>query len=107
MDNLNKEIYKLINMLTEADIPFDFYERDMGDQYQIFQILYPSVDIRVCSVIQGDYTYGGKYDLLEIRGLLTRRERKHDLVAGFLTSVEVFKRIERHYKKLSKKLNKN
>ncbi|MBR2970036.1 MAG: hypothetical protein IKC49_03175 [Clostridia bacterium] len=102
MDNKYKEIFKLKKLLTDARIPFRF----VNDSFELdnfktttYHIFYPDREKVVCSVIEGDHSYGSKYDLLEIRGLLTRREHKHDLVAGFLTAEEVFKRIERHYKK--------
>ena len=87
-----KEIIKLHDMLVEANIPFEFREMSGG-----YQILYPSNENRVCSVIEHDFSYGNTYDLLEIMGLLTKAEAKNDDVAGFMEAEKVFKRIRKHY----------
>jgi len=107
-----KEIYKLHEMLEEAGIqheiidllpvsPFaksncvfchlvypsrEDYERGLG--------FYGDYSNEVCSVIEGDGTYGYEQDLLEIRGLLTPEEEKKDTVCGYLTAENVFERIK-------------
>lgn len=91
------EIERLVSMLDEACIP---YERDDDTQYNILadvslkRIKYPCIDKFVCSAIQGDYTYGGRENLIEIMGLLTDEERQFDEVRGYLTADEVFRRIK-------------
>ncbi|AIW89789.1 hypothetical protein JO41_08300 [Treponema sp. OMZ 838] len=89
------EIFKLKDMLEKAKIPFDFSELHGG-----FHIVYPCSDGAVCSVIEHDFSYGRRKDLLEIQGLMTEKERldTDDDVLGFLTAQDVFNRIEKHYK---------
>ena len=91
------EIERLVSMLDKACIP---YERDDDTQYNtlvdvsIKRIKYPCIDNFVCSAIQGDYTLGGRENLIEIMGLLTDEERQFDDVRGYLTADEVFRRIK-------------
>lgn len=94
------EIFKLKKMLEEAKIPFAFLDRRSCFS-TAYQIAYPKPKTCYtfkCSVIQGDYSYGGKENLLEIMGLLTKKERKQDDVLGFLTAEEVFERIKEDWK---------
>lgn len=90
------EIFKLKDLMVENNIPFDFNELFGG-----FHLSYPSRDKCICSVIEHDFSYGRKSDLLEIQGLMTETEikRTDDTVLGFLTAENVFKRIKKHYKK--------
>lgn len=81
------EIIKLHEMLTKADIPHEFTEEWGGHH-----ILYSCMGY-TCSVIEHDYSYGNKRDLLEIMGLLTPEESAQDSVAGYLTADDVFNRI--------------
>lgn len=81
------EIVKLHEMLTKADIPHEFTE-----EYGGHHILYSCMGY-TCSVIEHDYSYGNKRDLLEIMGLLTPEESAQDSVAGYLTADDVFNRI--------------
>jgi hypothetical protein len=86
-------------MLEKAGIPFVWHEHK--DYRNGYQILYPVGGVyNVCSVIEHSFSYGNEKDLLEIRGLMTDEEIKeeHDLVLGFLTAENIFKRIEKHYK---------
>ena len=91
------EIFKLKKMLEEAGIPFEFFNRSNGN-FEGYQIIYrhqtEQLDDFACSIIQGDISYGGNKNLLEIMGLLTEEEKKQDSVIGFLTAEEVFKRIK-------------
>ena len=110
------EIFKLDNMLTEAGIPYDFTDESFDilvtKRYH-YHIYYPSKAIwqsedrdfySTCSVVEGDFTYGGDENLLEIMGLLTLEEREdHDDVIGFLTAEDVFERIQKTWKKQEKK----
>lgn len=111
------EIFKLDNMLTEAGIPHDFVDEGfdilVNKRYH-YHIYYPSEAIwqsedrdfySTCSVIEGDFTYGGEENLLEITGLLTPEEREYflDDVIGSLTAENVFERIQKAWKKQEKK----
>ena len=99
------EIFKLKKLLEDANIPFVIHSEVCG-VLERHQIEYPCSEKRVCSVIEGKYTYGAEQDLLEIMGLLTRKEAKHDFVCGYLSAKEVFKRIKKHYKKSRRKERK-
>lgn len=88
-----KEIFKLKEMLEQADIPFEFYLEKEG-----YHICYPmDGEKRVCSAIQTNFSYGHELDLIEIMGLLTEEEREEDSVKGWLAAEELFKRIENHW----------
>lgn len=97
------EIFKLKGMLEEANVPFKFTDSSfdlVGSKYRHYQIEYPCSyreGDRICSVIQGDGTYGREVNLLEIRGLLTSEEEQDDSVCGWLTAEDVFERIKAHY----------
>lgn len=82
------EILILHTMLTEAGIPHEITPFLGG-----YQIGYPSQKDVVCSVIEHDGSYGRDCDLLEIMGLLTAEEEECDSVLGYLTAIEVFRRI--------------
>jgi len=88
-----QEIRKLMRMLSDYGIPYSVYDMNDG-----INIQYPGDNTFVCSVIKHAFSYGGQLDLLEIMGLLTEEERKHDSVKGWMTAKEVFKRIYNHYK---------
>lgn len=87
------EIERLASLLDSARIP---YERDdeKNPIVPIKRIKYPNVEDFKCSAIQGDYTYGGRENLIEIMGLLTEEEAEYDDVKGYLTADEVFQRIK-------------
>lgn len=92
-----REILKLKDMLEMAGIPFHFSKSNGG-----FHICYPKEGFfRVCSVIEHDYSYGHEKDLLEIMGLMTRKEKRktQDDVLGYLTACNVYQRIKKHYLK--------
>ena len=103
------EIDRLDAMLKEAGIPFERRNEDLrpqGRNYYKFQIMYPRSNCfvhvkpyRVCSIIQGTCSYGGNENLLEIMGLLTPEEARHDYVCGHLTAENVFERIKKHWEK--------
>ena len=88
-----REIMELANMLAGAGIPFDLVRL-----YDGWRLRYYSIDAEMCSVIEHQYSYGGRSDMLEIRGLLTPEERKTDSVVGFMTAQEVFARISKHWR---------
>ena len=98
------EIFKLKQMLEEADIPFEYIDRSIKGTYNHtqYQIEFPKNGTeRIVSVIQGDGTYGASGNKLEIMGLLTEEERETDYsVCGYLTADDVFARIENAYKEL-------
>lgn len=107
-----KEIFRLKKMLEDAKIPFDFFEMDpqarlIIPEWEHWHINYPSRADTVISVIEGIGTYGEQDDKLEIMGGLTREERKHDQVIGWLTAEDVFKRIKKDYLRRNKKDEKN
>lgn len=96
-----KEILRLDEMLTKADIPHTL-DRLMDG----FQICYPCPMGKniVMDAIEHCGSYGSTYDKLEIMGLLTPEESEHDSVIGHLTAEEVFERIRKHYFKIEEPL---
>jgi len=88
-------IRKLSKMLDNAGIPHQLEGYQGG-----FVLAYPSFDPKemVCSVAQHMRSYGGTYELLEMKGLLTAKERKTDEVLGYLEVKEVYDRILKHWK---------
>lgn len=88
------EILKLHRKLKEANIPHDLHKSFDG-----WQICYPSAKDCKCSVIEHSFSYGNEDNRLEIMGLLTEEEQKHNCVVGWLTAVNVFRRIKKDYKR--------
>lgn len=88
------EMTKLINMLTEANIPFELTTDVMGTPNN--QVWYPTYANPVCDAICHKYSYGGKDGLLEIMGLVDETVTD-DSVEGYLTAETVFNRIHAHY----------
>ena len=95
--NKYDEIFKLKEMLENAEIPFEFSEYMGG-----YHLCYPNNKTKECSVIEHDGSYGREQDLLEIMGLLTDEELQNDDVVGFLSAENVFERIKKHYEKAGK-----
>lgn len=88
------EIRMLMHKLASANIPYEAREWAGG-----YQVVYPDYgEDMVCSAIQHLGSYGGRDGYIEIMGLLTAEEEKHDSVKGWLTADEVFRRIEKHFK---------
>ena len=90
-----QEIRKLMRMLSDYDIPYSAH-----DMFDGIQVIYPETETSqavVCSVIEHFGSYGSQLDLLEIMGLLTEEEIKHNSVKGWMNAKEVFKRIYTHY----------
>ena len=81
-----KEIFRLKEMLEKKNIPFIF--RGLFDG---FQICYPDVKNKVCSVIEHIGSYGHEQDLLEIMGLLADEETDDDVVAILISDKIDFK----------------
>lgn len=97
------EIFKVKEMLEEANIPFAFTDDLFNVKEKIdagarnFYPLYPAYRIQlgdIADVIQHCYSYGNQQDLLEIMGGLTEKEMDYDDVLGYLTAEEVFKRFK-------------
>lgn len=88
------DILVLKDMLEKGGIPFEF--EPLFDGYHI---CYPRKELYVCSVIEHAYSYGSSDDLLEINGLLTKKEAEYDDVVGYLTAINVFDRIKHHWDK--------
>lgn len=86
------EMKKLINMLTEAGIPFQV----TADMFGTPQVWYPNRQNSVCDAICNECSYGGKEGLLEIMGLVDE-EKVGDSVEGHLTAEQVFARIWIHF----------
>lgn len=93
------EILRLKAMLEDAAIPFWWKEKHFDGHL----IAYPDKgkDKCVCSVIECQYSFGWKKDLLEIMGLMTQEEKRKtgDDVLGYLTAKNVFNRIKKHWDK--------
>lgn len=111
-----KEIFKLKQMLEDANIPFEFFDNTFDESsflsYQI--IINDKNNEKLCDAIQCLGSYGEKEDLIEIMGGLTQKEGKYDSVLGGLTAEEVFERFKYCYlnntsiykEKVSEKMNK-
>ena len=84
------EMYKLINLLISAKIPFEVVEL-----YDMPYVCYPSAENCICDAVCHGDSYGHEQGLLEIMGLNTDPT---DDVEGWLTAEEVFKRIAQDYK---------
>ena len=86
------EILRLDAMLNKKGISHKIQRR--ADGYQIYNVGgCPNFD-----VIEFSGSYGSDDDLLEIMGLLTSEELKHDSVAGWLSARKVMNRIEKNRK---------
>ena len=93
------EIFRLKEMLEKENIPFEF-EKD--EEYKEYIIRIPKeCNKEECLMIvyQGEYTYGGRNNLLEICGGTTLEERKEqgEEYLGYLTAENVFERIKYCY----------
>ena len=93
-----KEIFRLKEMLEEANIPFEFDVDDFmhSEGYQI--IIYSKDGTTIlCDCFENLRSYGNKEDKLEIMDGLTEEEYENDSVLGWLTAEEVFKRFKYCY----------
>lgn len=88
------EIIRLHNMLEKAEIPHSFEKL-----YDGYQVIYPNTERRIADAIEHSGSYGEKENLLEIMGLLTEEELKESSVAGYLSAENVFKRMEKDWRK--------
>lgn len=82
------EMYKLINLLIKAKIPFE-----VSENMDTPQVWYPSKKNHVCDAICHKWSSGHEKGLLEIKGLTTDSED----VEGYLTAEEVFERIQKDF----------
>ena len=93
------EIFKLKEKLDAIDLEYEF--NDFGNKelnYERYQIaLLDEEGKRIVTVVQGNYSYSGVNNKLEIMGLLTAEEEEHDSVVGWLTADEVYERIMNYY----------
>jgi hypothetical protein len=87
------EMIKLMIALRVLEIPHEITKDCTGKTEMIW---YPSKKEKVMDVICYQFSYGGKEGLLEIMGLLTEEEQKHDDVVGHLTAENVLSRIIKH-----------
>ena len=84
------EIFKLEKLLKQADIPHFMIKRMGG-----YQIFYPDIPDKVCTVTQGK-----KDEKLKIEGLETQKEKVVRCLIGEavrLTASEAYRRIREHY----------
>lgn len=93
------EIFSLKEMLEKESIPFEF-EKD--EEYKEYIIRIPkeyNKEEPLMTVYQGEHTYGGRNNLLEICGGTTLEERKEqgEEYLGYLTAENVFERIKYCY----------
>lgn len=84
-------IHMLRQVLEDNEIPFYFHEA-----YDVWQILYPSKEDRICSIIEHEYSIGSDDDLLEIYGLDENSKKCNDASGNYETE-EVFYIIKKHY----------
>lgn len=100
------EIFNLKHLLSETNIPFEFYNRCYNirnSDIESWQLVVPNMANKVISVIEGVGTFGYAEDKLEIQGLLTDYEKEFDSVVGGLSANEVMKRIEEYNIKINGK----
>lgn len=94
-----KEIFKLEKMLQEKKIPY--YLAPLRDGYQI---IFPSLKMRLSDVIECTGSYGAERDTLEMMGLLSKEEmdKAGDYAIGGFTAEEVCARWEKKWKEILK-----
>lgn len=96
MEEKYMEIFRLKEMLEKNNIPFEF---EKTDEYIIRIPKKYNKEEYLMTVYQGEHTYGGRNNLLEICGGTTLEERKEQggECAGYLTAENVFERIKYCY----------
>lgn len=86
-----QEIMRLRRMIIKAELP----NCEMTYLLDGFKFtLYNNESEVLCNVIEHQYSYGNKNDLLELNGGLTKEEKSLDHVIGNLSAEEVFKRLK-------------
>lgn len=93
MNKVTKEIFKLEQMLREANIPYEMGK--IFDGYFI-NVLSNDGDV-LCDAIYHQYSRGYAQGMLEIMGGLTEAEEECDSVLGYLSAEEVFVRFQYCY----------
>lgn len=88
------EIFKLKELLEEANIPFNWENVSETLDSDGYRIGLSSPQI---SAIEHQTSYGGDQNKIEIWGALTEEEKRIDSVLGWLTAEEVFKRFKYCY----------
>lgn len=93
------ELEKLHDMLTQEKIEHvyitsgtGFYKRNLIKMFEFEK----GRQTEILSAICHYGSYGFEQGKIEIMGLLTKSEQKHDSVVGHLTAKNVFKRIKKH-----------
>ena len=87
------EMSKLIALLENAHVPYEARPHWNGT----IQVGYPNFENPICDAVCFRGSYGYEQGLLEIMGLVDEEE-VGDSVEGYLTAVEVFQRIFKHYR---------
>jgi hypothetical protein len=87
------EMSKLIALLENAHVPYEARPHWDGT----IQVSYPNFENPICDAVCFRGSYGYERGLLEIMGLVDEEE-VGDSVEGYLTAVEVFQRIFKHYR---------
>jgi hypothetical protein len=87
------EMSKLIALLENAHVPYEVRPHWDGT----IQVSYPNFENPICDAVCFRGSYGYERGLLEIMGLVDAEE-VGDSVEGYLTAVEVFQRIFKHYR---------
>lgn len=90
------EMNKLINLLTEAGIPFNVRPHWGGSMQVCYPVGPAGNPDCICDVVSFFGSYGGDAGLLEIMGLVDTEDVGDD-VEGWLTAADVFARIKKHY----------
>ena len=88
--NENKELSKLVVMLSKADIPFDLLTWNMCGEGAL-EICSPTKDSGCAvSAVSHMFSYGGSKGLIEVLGS-NNPHMENDDVVGYLTAEEAFK----------------
>lgn len=85
------ESANLIRLLVAAGVP-----HEVRTIYDGVQVLYPDLFNSVADVVCHNFSYGGKYGLLEVMGVGVSKD-SWDSVEGYLTAETVFDRWYAHY----------
>lgn len=88
----------LHEMLNQANIEHKYIEKGELTEHSARRMikLYDKDGDEVLSAICHYDSYGFEQFKIEIMGLLTKSEQKHDSVVGWLTAKNVFKRIQKY-----------
>ena len=87
--NENKELSKLVIMLSKADIPFDLLTWNLYGEGAL-QVCSPSKDNCAVSAECHIFSYGGHKGLIEVLGNNNPHMENNDAI-GYLTAEEAFK----------------